>query len=265
MDGPPDWGSEYVTVGRGDSWHCVTWSGSADETLLLVHGFTDNWQCLVPLASGCTDVCNLVLCDIPGHGTTRVPDGDYSPENLVAGIEDICRTYDIDFLYGHSLGAELSARAVRDGDVGVDRLVLEDPPASLVEHELASDNEGIDRDITRWRTATHEEIRREYESEYPSFADALATARKQFHPEVQDVVSELTHEPLPDLLPQVPVETLVLRPDPAVVDYLDRSRDSRWEQRHENATVRYVDGAGHTIIRDNFAESLSLIREHLTQ
>jgi pimeloyl-ACP methyl ester carboxylesterase len=258
-----NWSSGDVVV--NGCRHRFVKSGTGDGApVLFAHGFTDNWQCLAPLAAQFVDDHEVILYDARGHGLSEAPEAGYDAETMADDLVSLCESLNVEhpILYGHSLGADSIARATATGRLHPRALVLEDHPAQLFD-ALGEDHLPNKRDqIEQWSTASHESLRDTFESQYPRFADGLATARKQVRPHVLGITKR-GFEPLEATLPDPPCPTLLLRPDPAVASYTDPARDRQWAT--DRTTVHTVDGAGHTIFRDDPSACVEVLEEFLTE
>ncbi len=263
LDLQSSWSSDYVTA--NGCRHRYVRSGTKDgPTVLLAHGFTDNWQCLTLLAARFVDDHDVILYDARGHGLSEAPDAGYDAETMADDLYGLCETLTVEnpILYGHSLGADSVARVAGRAGLQPRALVLEDHPAQLFA-ALGQDHLSNKRDqLDRWSTATHASLRERFEPQYPRFADLLATARKQVRPHVLGITKR-GFEPLDLALPNSPCPTLLLRPDPAVASYTDPERDREWA--NGKTTVHNVDGAGHTIFRDRPSLCVEIVDEFLAE
>lgn len=74
--------------------------------LLLVHGIGDSSACWSPLMEALSDRFDLIAPDLPGHGDSGKPRGDYSIGSLASVLRDLLLLLDVPTatLVGHSLG-----------------------------------------------------------------------------------------------------------------------------------------------------------------
>lgn len=221
--------------------YTVSSTPSPSEPIVFVHGFTDSHECMLPLARRFDR--DVVLLDLRGHGRSDAPRHGYGPKTLAADVASVCREYDAPVLYGHSLGAEVVARAARRDDLDETAVVLEDPPAASVSGTPASRRERMAEQFKQWHRSSHAELREEYAGEY---AEELATARSRLRPEAL-AVEEWPYTSAGVLVADIDSPTLVLRPDPERVDYLS---ESEGELDESEAVVVNVAGATHTVSRD---------------
>jgi pimeloyl-ACP methyl ester carboxylesterase len=123
----PQWIESYVMVG-GDKFH-YTRTGHGDKpVLILLHGFSDNGMCWLPVARDLEDKFDVILPDARGHGlSARLRPGEQI--DGAADVAGLIEALDLNkpIVGGHSMGGitatELGARFPRL----VSGLVLEDP------------------------------------------------------------------------------------------------------------------------------------------
>lgn len=246
MDIPDEWQSGYHEV-AGTRIHHVASSNEPDDPIVFAHGFTDNHRCLLPVARRLHGDRDVVLVDLRGHGRSDAPGHGYVPQSLAGDVASLCRRYDSPVLYGHSLGAEVAARAAQRDELDVEGLVLEDPPAASVDGTPRERREELAEDVRNWHRKSHASLREEYAES--AYTDAIATARKQFRPEAL-AIEKWPYTHLPSLLPDVPAPTLVLRPGMDRSEYY-RSQDAEWEDETQEAKIEYGPDSSHTISRDS--------------
>jgi pimeloyl-ACP methyl ester carboxylesterase len=70
-----NWTDSYVTVG-GDKFHYWRTGQGDKPVVVLLHGFSDNGMCWLPVARDLQDKYDLILPDARGHGlSVRVQPG----------------------------------------------------------------------------------------------------------------------------------------------------------------------------------------------
>jgi pimeloyl-ACP methyl ester carboxylesterase len=253
---PESWRSRHATV-NGCRHHYVIGERTDRQTLVVAHGFTDNWQCLAPLAATFNEAYDVILYDARGHGLSEAPANGYDAATMADDLAALCDHLGVDrpVFYGHSLGADSVLRVACRPDFDPRALVLEDHPAQLFA-ALGDDHlHEKQQELEAWGTATHEDVRKTFEQRGNAFADALATARKQVRPAVIGVTRR-GFEPLADIAPSPPCPSLLLRPDPDIAPYTNPARD--WTD--DDAVRHVVDEAGHTVFRDAPDTCRSLVR-----
>ena len=95
-------------------------------TLLLIHGMAGSsrgWKSVMPELARHHDV---IAPDLPGHGESARPTGDYSLGNLAATMRDLLGVVDVEraTIVGHSLGGGIAMQLAYQHPELAERLVL---------------------------------------------------------------------------------------------------------------------------------------------
>lgn len=95
-------------------------------TLLLIHGMAGSsrgWKSVMPELAHHHDV---IAPDLPGHGESAPPTGDYSLGNLAATLRDLLGVLDLEraTIVGHSLGGGIAMQLAYQHPELAERLVL---------------------------------------------------------------------------------------------------------------------------------------------
>ena len=224
--------------------------------ILMAHGFTDNSECIIPLAKRLPSNLSPKIYDARGHGLSEAPRRGYSEHNMAMDAVELARSLDLQkpILFGHSMGANTMA-IVANEMADVQAVILEDPPSSMDERNQYDIRTKRKR-LEEWRKQSHMEIRVEY-SNYPEFmADRIATARKQIRPEVLKI-AERGYSSIQDILDSG-TDTLILRPDPSETDRTTKTQDFP-----SNVELQIVQGASHTIFRDKPSKFTKIVSKFI--
>ena len=94
--------------------------------VLLIHGMAgsrETWQATQRVLAA---TCDVIAVDLPGHGRSSLPNGDYSLGSLAAALRDLLDRLDIDrvTVVGHSLGGGIALQFVYQFPERCERLVL---------------------------------------------------------------------------------------------------------------------------------------------
>ncbi|MCB9423427.1 MAG: alpha/beta hydrolase [Ardenticatenaceae bacterium] len=264
----PHWKEAYVTV-NGAEFHYVRTGNNTQQPLLLLHGFSDNGLCWLPVARDLEDQFDVILPDARGHGrSTRVQpdeiiDNAADAAGLIAALE-----LQKPIVGGHSMGGlaatELGARYP---DL-VKSLILEDPAwidpspdeVPLAENPFFSwllNMDGISSDEIieqgkinnpNWPDA-----------EFPAWAESKRQLDKNIFPRVnvrkpwREFVAALT---VPALLVTADVEKGAIVTPAAAQEATDLS---------PLLQVAQVPDAGHNIRRENYLAFMQAVQAFLNQ
>lgn len=231
--------------------------GNGPRRALLLHGLTSAgstwWRLAEDLAGlGFT----VVAPDLRGHGTS--PAGDnLSIESYRDDVLLLGNGWDV--VVGHSLGGAIAA-AVVDADPGFARsVVLEDP---------AINSDGTAEFLASFPPPsahpTVDQIAAENPTWHPRDVELKVTALLQCGPEVSD--RTMTDASPWDVWPAVlstRMPTLLMAADPVEGALVSARQGAEAEARNDMIEFVLLDGAGHSMHRDDYDRFLPLVRGFL--
>jgi len=105
-------------------------STNADNpTIVFLHGFLGSGEVYYPLIPLLTDDINIVLIDLPGHGSTQFPNDArrYHLQHQIKDLGEIIQKYcpSKPYLYGYSMGGRLAVRYALYASKSLKGLILE--------------------------------------------------------------------------------------------------------------------------------------------
>src|SRR6218665_4013843 len=105
--------------------HCLR-MGEGSKLLIAFHGFGNEAQLFIPLASALATEYTTVSIDLPGHGLTRWQDPYFGKKDLMAIIQGIKNDFAVEkfSLLGFSLGGRICLNIAEQQPNGIVRLVL---------------------------------------------------------------------------------------------------------------------------------------------
>ena len=197
---------------------------SPRRTILLVHGFCGAGSHFEQLFPFLADAGRCVAVDLPGCAGSEKPDADYSVAYFVSFLDSFCRTLGLTsvILVGHSMGGQIAVHFTRSFPDRVDRLVLLAPDGlageegiwlaltelgPLLEAGFSRTNRSMVEIALRTvifgdTTAVRPEVVDTFASQLDTVEGIRALAAI-----TRDVIG---HDPVDDILPLIPHETLVL-------------------------------------------------------
>lgn len=249
--------SEFISV-KGNKFHVLS-EDSGQIPVVMAHGFTENSICMKPIMEKLPFDSRGIAYDAKAHGLSDAPTSGYGKDEMAKDLVGIVQELEIDnpVLYRHSLGANTVARSSEILE-NIRFCILEDPAGLMISSLNGDERTKRKRSqFDEWRTSTHREIKEQY-TRTPKFADLLATARKQMRPEALRI-DERGYDYIGNILENAP-ETLILRPDPTVVDY-----DVKGENLLTEVSVEIVPNTSHTIFRDNQSDFVRLLDKFVSK
>ena len=247
-------------------------TGGGRPPVVLAHGITDSGLCWTRLARALQPDYDVVMIDARGHGGSDHP-GSYSYGEHVGDLIGVLESLDLSpaILIGHSMGGpHVAAVAAARRDLARG-LVLVDPhwplqPQEPSDHGLDAWRAGIAADNARSMDELLDLGRREN----PPWADEdlqpWARAKQTVDPAVPDWLhSGHDIDRWRDVVREIRCPALLLTGDPGVdADVTVRADGARQaSELCPTLTVRNIPGAGHSIHRDQFADSLATVTRFL--
>ena len=251
-------------------------TGGALPPVLLLHGFTDNGLCWTPIAQALSSTYDVIMYDARGHGRSGAAENGFTTELLVADAVAIIEALKLErvALLGHSMGAHTAAHVAKRHPELIRALLLEDPPWRGTElPELTQEDKGGHKQWENHLRILQQqslEERIEDTAEYnPRWsAEELrpsAEAQGQFQLAVfSQGFSQVSRE-WQVLMPHLTCPTLLITGDPArgaiVTTTIAQQALATWN----DGTLAHIEGAGHSIRRDQYEAFIRSVREFLKE
>ena len=251
---PSEWTSHTVRA-NGIDIHYVR-TGGDGPPLVIAHGAYDDALCREPLIDELVEDYDVLAYDARGHGRSSAPKSGYEMDERVADLVGLLDALGIETvtLLGHSMGGDTVAAAAAAHTDRVRALVLIDPAAMLLPIDDSRDPAAEAREtISEWHTHTKDE-HLEYDPGISGFvergerrlAERLAEARLRVDPAMTAVFEDEWVDPR-ETYPKIEAPTLVLKAD---TDEDGRARDREIAGELPDGRLVHVDGADHTVVRD---------------
>lgn len=100
-------------------------NGSGD-IVVLIHGFLGATSIFDKIMEPLTQNFDVIAIDLPGHGKSEAPDGDYTMYRYAEDIVDVLLTEKVDKAYwiGHSMGGYITLAAIEKNYTNIQKAVL---------------------------------------------------------------------------------------------------------------------------------------------
>lgn len=264
-------------VHDSDRVHINYWScGRKDgRPIVLVHGFSDNGLCWLPVARELNDTYRIIMPDMVGHGfSSRASEVNHldMATDLVSLIESLGLERPV--IVGHSMGAMVSAQAVSRNPRLAAALVLEDPPW-LSPSSPPIEDEG-ETPIVAWAKTLHlrslEELLAEYRRDHPSWPEelvvAMSEAKKQLDPGIIDELGRAFKSGVlswPSILESISIPLLVITADPSLGAIVGPETVELIRSIKPDTKLANVQNVGHLIRFDAPATFMGILRSFLEE
>lgn len=268
---PTDWTNGTAKVNGIDLQYVRT--ETHGPPLVIAHGAFDDALSREPLIEEFAREYDVIAYDARGHGRSSAPQSGYTIDDRVADLVGLLDTLEIETatLLGHSMGGDTVGATAATHPDRVDALVMVDPAGML---EKSGDDVDPDRDIptevreqiTEWHDYTKAELleddpelRAHVEAGNQQLAERIATARLRVDPAIAAVFETGWLDPR-ETYPQITAPTLILKAD---AEAEERKYNREIASQLPAGELVHVDGAGHTVFRDERERATTALRSFL--
>ncbi len=217
--------------------------------IVLLHGFSDSGRCWSPWSTFFGRFGEVSAPDARGHGGAPLPEGPFGAAQHVADL--IAHLHQPSVLVGHSMGAVTAALTAARHPELVLAIVLEDPPWRPAATEW--DPSPYQEWITRMRSTPLRERAAQCRVDNPHWTDdeidPWAESKAQVDPALFERRIEWLAEPWHETALAIRAPALLLVGDPALGAIITPS-DAAWVRENTTIQAQTIDGAGHSIRRD---------------
>lgn len=249
--------------------------GGATPALILLHGVTDSGPCWMRVARDLEGEYDVIMPDARGHGGSSGIESGFSVDILADDVAALIGALKLDrpFLYGHSMGAVTAASVAARYPEQVRAVVLEDPPliASTPPDPAGEKGDRSPPPATEWIAALKAQTRDERIAQ--AAADNPAWVEDELLPWVEskeevslDVANHFDvfrSYPWRRVLSSITCPILLITGDPerGAIVTPDVAREAEGLSQH--GQVAHIPGAGHSVHRDRYKETMAAVRSFL--
>jgi pimeloyl-ACP methyl ester carboxylesterase len=278
-----DWSAAFPGIAHGEVFreadgrririHYWRTGTAGKPRLVLVHGFSDNGLCWLPVARELAADFDIVMPDLAGHGLSSRSSGMVRVD-MAEDLACLVRELGLErpAIVGHSMGAMVSAQTVARRPDLASALVLEDPPWFMPGSVPGGD--GGEAPVVTWAKTlgrrSEEELLAEYRRDHPSWTEELVRAmcgsKKQLD---QAIVDELGNALVdgastwPQVLGAISLPMLVFTGDPALGAIVNAEVAARIRSIRPDVRIVPVSGVGHLIRFDAHGKFVEALRPFL--
>jgi N-formylmaleamate deformylase len=269
----PHWTQNDVLV-DGIKIHYTRTGEGNKPPLLLLHGFSDDGLCWLPVARDLEAQYDLILPDARGHGrSARIQPGE--DVNMVADIAGLIRLLGLKLpmIGGHSMGASVTSQVAAEFPGLVGALILEDPgwrvpaPVAEKEPEPPQPNPWIDFLHTAASQST-EAIVAKCRADNPLWQEAelvpWAESKQRFDVHILESTNRNRKEYM-DVVKAIQCPTLLITADPSKGAIVTPQMSDEISVLNPLIRVAHMPGVGHSIRRENYAGFMRALRAFLKE
>src|SRR5579884_2206306 len=241
-------------------------------SILLLHGITDNGLCWSRVAHALEDDYDVIMTDARGHGRSVGIITEFSTTILADDAVTVIQALGLEkpYLYGHSMGARTAAMVAATFPDRVRAIILEDPPF-IDRPQIQTNEEQQGQQNWQWVEALKALSREEriamgfamnpnwVEEEIIPWADS----KTEFDPGVLQYTLSFISEPWREVIGRIECPILLITGDPQLGSIVALETAHEAAQLWKHGEVKHISGAGHSIHRDRYKETMAAVRDFL--
>jgi pimeloyl-ACP methyl ester carboxylesterase len=267
----PHWTENTISV-NGVAIHYTRTGDGSKPPLVLAHGFSDHGLCWLPMVRDLEATYDVILPDARGHGkSARVQPGEAVdlPGDLAGLIKALGLKNPI--VGGHSMGAATAAQMEAQFPSLARALLLEDPPWREPDPTPAPPpTTAPPPSMAQWiidlKELSEAEMVAKCRADNPTWPEVelqpWAESKVQF--DLNFLQAARTSQPhWLDVVKALSVPTLLITADPAKGAIVNPTAAQKAAEANKLVTVVRMDGAGHCIHRENYADYMAALTSFL--
>lgn len=248
-------------------------SGGNKPPLVLLHGFTDDAACWLPITAALVETYDVIMPDVRGHGkSARIAGIGFSSESLAEDAAGLIQALDLKrpAVMGHSLGGFTALLLAATHPELVGCLLLEDPVLlpTLTPEKEADDRAGLRtwaENLRRMQGESREALIAGERVRSPKWSDAELQpwADSKYQVDLA-VFEEMRARPAwQPLMAKVQCPVLLIYGDLGTIVNPESAAEAAalWE----TGEAVQIPNAGHCIRRDNLEDFMRAVLDFLQQ
>lgn len=269
-----EWPDSHAHANGIDIYYHRT-GGPNQPSIILLHGVMDNGLCWTRVARDLQERFDVIMPDARGHGRTGGSLEGLSYNLLADDVAALIRSLGLEklYLFGHSMGAMTAATVAANYPDLVRAIVLEDPPLRDAAPAGASGEEPDQQTLQMMqgilvlRSLSPEErlaVARTYNPMWDETELApWVESKVEFNLEVFQYLETVV--PWRELFPRINCPTLLVTGDPELHAMVTPQAAQAAASLLQNGEVIQIPGAGHSIHRDRYVETMAPIQAFLSR
>ncbi len=235
-------------------------TGSGDQTVILLHGASDNAMCWKPTADLLAEEYDVIMPDAQGHGLSDRLGPGFKFSDQAHQVAGLAREFGVEgpIIMGHSMGGSCATNVAALYPDLPKAIILEDPgwmtPGDTPMNRGEGAREMRER-VEQFKNMTVEELIEQCQKENPlwSYEELVpwAESKKQFD---TNLFSSFNINELPwtEMVPKIQCPALLFTAETGIVsdDTVARAMEI-WTAARPLSHVKVM-GVGHNIRRENF-------------
>lgn len=246
-------------------------TGSGEKDLFLQHGYSDYSLCWGNLPEDLGKNYRVTMMDARGHGHSAKPEGGYDLDTMAGDMIALIEYLDIKepVIIGHSMGGSLAAHLAAMTPHLLGGAVLIDPAFRIRTNEVRDDvvSDRL-KEMEALKKMSVEEIAnsiRAKHSDWPEiFINPAAEGKLLMSLNVVEVIRSIDATWQADLKTAT-CPMLLITADESAGAIVSEATSGYIRSNHPDVEILYIPGAGHSIQREKYAETLRGIEVFLSK
>ncbi len=268
----PNWTENDILV-AGKSVHYTRTGGAGKPPLILLHGFSDNGMCWLPVARDLEAEFDLILPDAHGHGhSARIQPGEKI--DRAGDVANLIRAMGLQhpLVGGHSMGASTAAQLEARFPGLARALILEDPAWFQRDPARAADAPARPNPFQDWlprlADASVEQVMASCRKQNPSWAEVelrpWAESKKQFDLNIFTLQND-AHTGWEEVVNAIHCPSLLITADPQKGAIVSPELARQASLLNPQVRVVHLGGGGHNIRRESYPGYIAALRAFLAE
>ena len=248
-------------------------AGRGDQTLVLLHGASDNGMCWKPTTDLLAEEYEVIMPDAQGHGLSDRLGPDVKVTGQAHQAAGLIKELGINspVLLGHSMGGTCTTNIAALYPDLPKAIILEDPgwmtPGEAPMNRRNGASEMRER-VERFKNMTIEELIEQCHKESPlwSYEELVpwAESKKQFDTKLFSSlnINELLWT---EMVPKIKCPALLITAETGIVSDGAVAQAMDIWTAHRPLVHKKIMGVGHNIRRENFPEFIDTVRQFLKE
>lgn len=235
-------------------------TGSGDQTLILLHGASDNGMCWKPTSDLLAEEYDVIMPDAQGHGLSERLGTGFKFSDQAHHIASLARELGVisPVIMGHSMGGSCATNVAALYPDLPKAIILEDPGWMTPGEAPPDRGEGAGEmraRVEQFKNMTVEELIEQCHKENPLWSNEelvpWAESKKQFDPSLFSSFN-INELPWTEMVPKIQCPALLFTAETGIVsdDTVARAMEI-WTADRPLSHVKVM-GVGHNIRRENF-------------
>jgi pimeloyl-ACP methyl ester carboxylesterase len=244
-------------------------TGSGELDVFIQHGYSDSALCWGPLPEDLGKNYRVTLMDARGHGDSATPEIGYDLTTMARDMIALTKHLKMEkpVIIGHSMGGSLAAHiAALEPDLPGGAVLIDPGFRHRTDDERTASMVELHKEMNAIKQMTVDEVAGYIRSKHPDWKDHFvnpsALAKLQMSTNVIDIFHTIDAT-WPNDLKKATCPMLLITADAEDGAIVTKETAKYVKGNHPNVDVVHIPGAGHSIQREKYVETVQAIEKFL--